>query len=97
MHEVENGQYNPMVLAGIIERQNNYRLELRKAGFFDWALRLVGSDIVQVADCLIHFVDPKYRFEGRLIFKFLFSCIENFEEFRNDRLKWMPVIDCKNL
>ena len=97
MHRVENGQYNPTVLASIIERQNHYRLELCKAGFFDWALRLVGSDIVQVADCLIHFVDPKYRFEGRLIFKFLFSCIENFEEFRNDRLKWMPVIDCKNL
>jgi hypothetical protein len=87
MHRIENAQYNPTVLADIIERQDHYRRELYRTGFPDWAMQLVGSEIVQVADCLIHFSDPIYRYEGHIIFKFLFGSTD-FDEFRNDRSKW---------
>jgi hypothetical protein len=88
MHRIENEEYNPTVLAGIIDRQQHYRQELCGSGFCDWAARLVGTDTAQVADCLVHFTDPKYKFEGRTIFKFLFGTID-FDEFQNNRSKWI--------
>ena len=88
IHRIENAQYNPKVLASIINRQDHYRRELRRAGFWEWAIQLVGTEAVQVADCLVHFSDPRYKFEGHTIFKFLFGPVD-FEQYRNDRSKWM--------
>lgn len=92
IHRFENNEYNPKVLQSIKERQEQYRLSLNECGFDDSLLKLVGSKEAQVADCLIHFSIPYYKYEGRTVFEFLFGSTEGFEEFR-DRKKsgWMLV------
>jgi len=82
MHRLESNEYNPNVLQIIKERQERYRLALREGGLHDSILKIVGSKEAQVADCLIHYSDPVYKYEGRTVFEFLFGSSESFEEFR---------------
>jgi hypothetical protein len=96
IHRFENNEYNPKVVQLIKESREQYRLSLNQGGFDDSLLKLVGSKEAQVADCLIHFSNPVYKYEGRTVFEFLFGSTEGFEEFR-DRKKsgWMLVSDSK--
>ena len=87
-YHLERAEYWPGVLERLIERQEHYRSELRRAGLSDWAVQFVGSQATQVADCLVHFISGRYKMEGRVIFKFLFGDID-FDEFRSDRSKWL--------
>lgn len=82
MHRLESNEYNPNVVQIIKERQEQYRLALREGGLDNSILTLVGSKEAQVADCVIHYSDPVYKYEGRTVFEFLFGSTESFEEFR---------------
>ena len=81
MHRLESNEYNSNVIQMIKERQEQYHLALHEGGLGNSILKLVSSKESQVVDCLVHYSDPIYKYEGRTVFEFLFDSTESFEEF----------------
>jgi len=87
----EQKHYNPAVLAQIRNNRMSYELSLRKHAELGAPVERIVSLLehkrgkVDMADLLVYFTDPYYKYDGKKVFEYLFpDSSQSMEEFREN-------------